>query len=46
MVIGVWFHVSRKKDGKLRVVYAGWDDPKIVQQDGCGHARRGWKSGA
>ena len=37
-------HVSREKDGKLRLVYAGWNDAKIVQPDGCGQARRrGWK---
>ena len=29
-------HVSREKDGKLRLVYAGWDDAKVVQPDGCG----------
>ena len=37
----VRLHVSREKDGKLRVVYAGWDDTKVVQPDGCGQARRG-----
>jgi hypothetical protein len=26
--------VSREKDGKLRVVYAGWDDAKVVRPDG------------
>ena len=36
-------HVSRKKDGKWRLVYAGWHDTKVVQTDGCGQARRGWK---
>jgi hypothetical protein len=37
-------HVSREKDGKLRLVYAGWNDAKVVQLDGCGQARRrGWK---
>src|SRR5258708_8480753 len=35
--------VSREKDGKLRLVYAGWDDTKVVQPDGCGQARRRWK---
>ena len=40
----VRLHVSREKDGKWRLVYAGWDDPKVVQPDGCGQARRveGW----
>jgi len=33
--------VSREKDGKLRLVYAGWDDVSVVQPDGCGQARRG-----
>jgi hypothetical protein len=37
--------VSASKDGKLRVVYGGWDDAKVVQPDGCGQARRGWKGG-
>jgi len=23
--------VSRQKDGKLRIVYAGWDNAKVVQ---------------
>ena len=23
--------VSREKDGKLRLVYAGWDDAKVVE---------------
>ena len=26
----VRLHVSRGKDGKLRFVYAGWDDAKVV----------------
>jgi hypothetical protein len=26
----VRLHVSREKDGKLRLVYAGWDDTKVV----------------
>ena len=38
--------VSASKDGKLRVVYAGWDDAKVVQPDGCGQARRRWKGGS
>jgi hypothetical protein len=38
-------HVSRKKDGKLRLVYAGWDDTKVVQADGGGQARRGVEGG-
>jgi hypothetical protein len=33
--------VSREKDGKLRVVYGGWDDAKVVPPDGCAQARRG-----
>ena len=32
---------SRKKDGKWRLVYAGWDDTKVVRPDGCGQARKG-----
>jgi hypothetical protein len=23
--------ISREKDGKLRLVYAGWDDAKVVE---------------
>ena len=23
--------VSREKDGKLRLIYAGWDDAKVVE---------------
>jgi hypothetical protein len=38
--------VSREKDGKLRLVFAGWDEAKVVQPDGCGQARRGWKGGS
>ena len=34
----VTLHVSREKGGKLRLVYAGWDDAKVVQPNGCG----GW----
>jgi radical SAM superfamily enzyme YgiQ (UPF0313 family) len=41
----VRLHVSREKDGKLRLVHARRDDAKIVQLDGCGQARRGWKGG-
>src|SRR5262249_37587191 len=26
--------VSREKDGKLRIVYAGWDDAKVVEPSG------------
>ena len=26
--------VSREKDGKLRVVYAGWGDAKVVEPSG------------
>jgi len=26
----VRLHVSREKDGKWRLVYAGWDDTKVV----------------
>jgi hypothetical protein len=25
--------VSREKDGKLRLIYPGWDDAKVVQPD-------------
>jgi hypothetical protein len=42
----VTLHVSREKDWKLRLVYAGWDVAKVVQPDGCGQARRGWKGGS
>jgi hypothetical protein len=34
----VTLQVSHEKDGKLRVVYAGSDDAKVVQPNGCG----GW----
>jgi hypothetical protein len=37
----VTLHVSQEKDRKLRLGYAGWDDAKVVQPDGCGQARRG-----
>jgi hypothetical protein len=30
----VRLHVSREKDGKLRLADAGWDDTKVVQPDG------------
>jgi hypothetical protein len=39
-------HVSREKDGKFRLVCAGWDDAKVVQPDGCGQARRGVEGGS
>jgi hypothetical protein len=35
----VTLHVSREKDGKLRLICSGWDDTKIVQPDRCGQAR-------
>ena len=35
----VTLHVSREKDGKLRLSYAGMDDMKVVPPDGCGQAR-------
>jgi hypothetical protein len=40
----VTLHVSREKDGKLRLVYAAWDDHMVVQPDSCGQARgvEGW----
>jgi hypothetical protein len=38
--------VSREKDGKLRIVYAGWDDAKVVQPGGYGQARSGWSGGS
>jgi hypothetical protein len=28
--------VSREKDRKLRIVYAWWDEAKVVQSDGYG----------
>jgi hypothetical protein len=37
----VTLHVWREKDGKFRLVCAGWNDAKVVQPDGCGQARRG-----
>jgi hypothetical protein len=33
--------VSREKDGKLRIVYAGWDNANVVQPDGYGQAGGG-----
>jgi hypothetical protein len=42
----VTLDVSREKHGKLRLVCAGWDDTKVVQPDGYGQARRGWKGGS
>ena len=36
--------VSREKDRKLRIVYAGWDNANVVQPDGYGQARRGWEA--
>jgi hypothetical protein len=41
----VRLHVSREKDKEIALVDAGWDDAKVVQPDGCGPARRGWKGG-
>ena len=38
--------VSREKDGKLRIVYAGWDNANVVQPDGYGQARGGWRGGS
>jgi len=35
--------VSREKDGKLRIVYAGWDNANVVQPNGYGQARSGWR---
>ena len=29
----VSIHVSHEKGGKLRIVYAGWDDAKVLQPD-------------
>ena len=37
--------VSREKDWKLRIVYAGWDNANVVQPDGYGQARSGWSGG-
>jgi hypothetical protein len=36
--------VSREKDSKLRIVYAGWDNANVVQPDGHGQARGGWEA--
>jgi hypothetical protein len=33
--------VSREKDRKSRLVYAGWDDVRVFQPDRCGQARSG-----
>ena len=38
--------VSREKDGKLRIVYAGWDNANVVQPNGYGQARSGWRGGS
>jgi hypothetical protein len=37
--------VSREKDGRLRLVYAGWGDAKAVQPSRYGQARSGWRGG-
>src|SRR5262249_53829922 len=34
--------ISREKDGKLRIVHAGWDNPNVVQPDGYRQARGRW----
>jgi hypothetical protein len=39
----VRLHVSREKDGKLRLGYAGMGRYEVVQPDGYGQARRGGK---
>ena len=36
--------VSREKDGKLRIVSAGWDNANVVQPDGYGQAHGGWEA--
>ena len=38
--------VSREKDGKSRLVFAGWDDVRVVQPDRCWQARSRWKGGS
>ena len=38
--------VSREKDGKLRLVYGGWDNANVVKPDGYGQARSGWSGGS
>jgi hypothetical protein len=38
--------VSREKDGKLRIVYAGWDNANVVQPDGYRQARGEWRGGS
>ena len=39
----VTLHVSREKDGKLRLVYAGWDDAKVFSLTAAGKLAGGWK---
>ena len=36
----ITLHVSREKDGKLRMVYAGWDNANVVQPDGSQRMER------
>jgi hypothetical protein len=36
--------ISRERDGKLRLVYGGWDNANVVQPDGCGQARGQWEA--
>jgi hypothetical protein len=41
--------VSREKDGKLRIVYAGWDDCKVAQPDEVLELRassQAWRGGS
>src|SRR5262249_891334 len=38
--------VSREKDGKLRIVHAGWCNVNVVQPDGYGQARSEWRGGS
>jgi len=38
--------VSREKDKEIALVDAGWDVPKVVQPDGCGQVRMGWRGGS
>jgi hypothetical protein len=35
-----------KRTGNCALVHPRWDDAKIVQLDGCGQARKGWKGGS
>jgi hypothetical protein len=35
-----------KRTGNCAWVSPGWDDTRVVQPDGCGQARRGWKGGS